>query len=80
MDKLDTVLRELTKLNKKVKDLEDLSLNYFSVIDNLNDATQIFAADIIEEIEKQKLEDEAVAEIDELSKPSVKTPKKGDLN
>lgn len=54
MDKLDTVLRSITRLDKKIADLEEINLNYLSIIDQMNDALSILTGEVLQEVEKQE--------------------------
>ncbi|HNC57001.1 MAG TPA: hypothetical protein PLP33_16285 [Leptospiraceae bacterium] len=54
MDKLDSVLKLLSKLDKRVADLEEINLNYLSIIEQMSDSLGILTGEVLQEVEKQE--------------------------
>lgn len=52
MDKLDTILRLNIKLEKRIADLEEINLNYLSIIEQISDSLNILTGEVLEEVNK----------------------------
>lgn len=61
MDKLDTVLKFISKLEKRIADLEDINLNYLSIIEQMNDSLNILTGEVLEEVQKTESLDNLLA-------------------
>jgi hypothetical protein len=52
MDKLDALLRLVIKLEKRIMDLEEINLNYLSIIEQMGDSLNILTDGILDEVNK----------------------------
>jgi len=52
MDKLDALLRLVAKLERRVMDLEEINLNYLSVIEQMSDSLNVLAGEMLDEVNK----------------------------
>lgn len=58
LEKLDLVNKNIIKLEKRIRDLEDLSLNYLGMIEEMNKSVQILTGEVVQEIAKNQEEEE----------------------
>jgi len=76
MEKLDAINKSILKLEKRVKDLEDLNLNYLGLIEETNNTVKVLTGEVIQEMEKTE-DDETLVSI--VTFPDT-YKKGGDLN
>jgi hypothetical protein len=77
IEKLDTINKSLIRLEKRVKDLEDINLNYLSTIEDMNKTLQVLTGEVVEEINKNQEEENEIVAI--VTFPDT-YKKGGDLN
>lgn len=70
LDKLDTILRMVSKLDKRMVELEEINLSYLSIIDEINNSLGIFTGEVIKEVEEQQKSSDSL-----LSFPESKSSK-----
>jgi t-SNARE complex subunit (syntaxin) len=61
MEKLDAINKSILKLEKRVKDLEDLNLNYLGLIEETNNTVKVLTGEVIQEMEKTEDDETLVA-------------------
>lgn len=58
LEKLDLVNKNIIKLEKRIRDLEDLNLNYLGMVEEMNKSVQILTGEVVQEITKNQEEEE----------------------
>lgn len=77
VEKLDMISKNLAKLEKRIKDLEDINLNYLGMVEEMNKSIQILTGEVVQEIEKNQEEEADIVAI--VTFPDT-YKKGGDLN
>lgn len=77
VEKLDVINKSLTRLERRIKDLEDINLSYLSTIEDINKTLQVLTGEVVQEIEKNQEDDSDIVAI--VTFPDT-YKKGGDLN
>ena len=54
LEKIDTLVKVVSKLDKRIGELEDINLSYLAIIDEMNSTLAILTGEVIQEVEESK--------------------------
>lgn len=54
LEKIDTLVKVVSRLDKRIGELEDINLSYLAIIDEMNSTLAILTGEVIQEVEESK--------------------------